>query len=74
MYVISCIRTDRQDQRLIFLQFDSPLRALRLTQTPKALVHDILPPTIAITDHATGLGKLSATGQVYVGALMAVSL
>ena len=40
----------------------------------QALIYDILPSTTAITDYATGLEELSANGQFFVGARMAVSL
>ena len=52
-------------------------RALR--QTPSTGVHDssskyIILLTSAITDYARALEKLSAKGQYFVGARMAVSL
>ena len=40
----------------------------------QALVYDIRSPTAAITDYAEGLGKLSANGQLFVGAEMPASL
>ena len=40
----------------------------------QALVYDILPPTIAITDYAIGLKKLLANGQFFVGAQIVLSL
>ena len=39
----------------------------------QALVYDILPPTTAIVDYATGLEKLSANKQFFDDAQMAVS-
>ena len=57
-----------------FSSFRFPIKSITIDPDSKALVHDILAPTTAITDYAIGLGKLSATGHVYVGALMAVSL
>ena len=38
----------------------------------QAPVYDILPPITALTDYATGLEKLSANGQFFVGAQMTV--
>ena len=32
----------------------------------QALVYDILPPAIVITDYAIGLEKISANGQFFV--------
>ena len=51
-------------------------RPLSDNSQPKlqALVQDILPPTTAMTGYATGLGKLSANGQFFVGAQTAVTL
>ena len=45
-------------------------------ETPKlqALVYDIHPPTIAITDFTIGLEKPSANGQFFIGAQMTVNL
>ena len=40
----------------------------------QAGVHDILPPTTAIVDYATGLEKLSANEQFFDDAQTAVSL
>ena len=40
----------------------------------QALVYDILSPTTAMIDYATGLKKLSSNKQFLVGAQMAVSL
>ena len=40
----------------------------------QALVYDIFPPTTAVIDYAIGLEKLSANGQFFVGAQVAVSL
>ena len=40
----------------------------------QALVYDIFPPTTAIVNYATGLEKLTANGQFFVGAQMAVNL
>ena len=40
----------------------------------QALVYDILPAATVITDYAIGLEKLSANGQFFAGAQMAVSL
>ena len=40
----------------------------------QALFYSILPPANVVTDYATGLGKLSANGQCFIGAQMAVSL
>ena len=40
----------------------------------QALVYDILPPTTATINYDIGLEKLSATGQFFIGAQMAVSL
>ena len=40
----------------------------------QAVVNDTLPPTTAIIDYATSIVKLSANGQFFVGAQMAVSL
>ena len=40
----------------------------------QALVYDILPPTTAIIYYAIGLGELSAKGQFFLGAQMAVSM
>ena len=42
-------------------------------QTSSIIVYDIL-PTTAIIDYATGLGKLSANGQFFVGDQVAVCL
>ena len=38
-----------------------------------ALVYDIFPTTTAVTDYATGFGKLSAKGKFFPGAQIAVS-
>ena len=40
----------------------------------QALVYDIFPPTTAIVNYATGLEKLTANGQFFVGAQMAVNV
>ena len=40
----------------------------------QALVYDILRPATALTDDATGLEKMSANGQFFIGAPMAVRL
>ena len=40
----------------------------------QALAYGILPPNTAITGYAINLTKLSANGQFFVGAQMAVSL
>ena len=40
----------------------------------QALVYDILLPINVIVDYATGLEKLSANGQFFVGAQMAAGL
>ena len=40
----------------------------------QALVYHILPPTAALIGYAMGLEKLSANGQFFAGAQMAVSL
>ena len=40
----------------------------------QALVYLILPPATVIIDYAVGLEKLSAFGQFFAGARMAVSL
>ena len=51
-------------------------RCSRFTDGPElqALVDDILPPTSAIIDYVLGLDKLSANGQFFAGAHMAISL
>ena len=38
----------------------------------KAVVYSILPSTTAMTDYAIGLEKLSANGQFFIGAEVAV--
>ena len=38
----------------------------------QALLHDILPPTTAVTDYAIGLGSLSADEQFSVSVLLYV--
>ena len=38
----------------------------------QALVYDILPPTIALSDYAIGHETLSANGKFFAGAEMAV--
>ena len=40
----------------------------------QATVYDVPPPATALADYATGLGKLSAYEQFFVGAQTAVSL
>ena len=40
----------------------------------QALVYDILPPSTAIVNYATGLEKLTANDQFFDDAQMAVSL
>ena len=40
----------------------------------QALIYDSLPPTTAIIDYAIGLEKLSANGQFFDVAQMAISL
>ena len=44
------------------------LQSLIVRTELQALVYDILPPTTAIIDYAIGLEKLSANGQLFVGA------
>ena len=45
----------------------------RVGVTLQALLYSILPSTTATTDYAIGLEILSANGQFFVGAQMAVS-
>ena len=46
----------------------------RYYKSDQQLVYKILLPTIAITDYAIDLSKLSANGQFFVGAHMVVTL
>ena len=64
------------ETKIVYIPWHNNFRFLSTTICLKlqALVYNILPPTTAIADSATGLEKLPANKQFFLGAQKAVSL